>query len=68
MIEMPLNLHVDTLSNANYTSNHHESMQFKQSKCSLMYEHVTDDARCIYFWPRCKENTNAQVYVCLPCI
>ena len=29
-----------------------------------MHEHVIDDARCTNLWPRCKENTNAQVYVC----
>ena len=33
--------------NANYASNHHESMQINQTKCSLMHEHVIDDTRCI---------------------
>ena len=34
-------------SNTNYASSHHESMQFDQTKCSLMDEHVIDDARCM---------------------
>ena len=63
MIKIPLNLHVDTLSNANYTSNQHESIQSNQSKCSLMQEHIIDDAICINIWPRCLVNTNAQEYM-----
>ena len=49
--------------NANYASNHHKSMSFNQTKCSLMHEHVIDDARCINSWPICKVNTNAQEYM-----
>ena len=29
-------------SNVNYTSTHHEPMQFNQTKCSLMHEHVIE--------------------------
>src|ERR1051325_793755 len=51
------------MSNANCASNHHESMQTKQAKCSLMHEHVMEDAMCMNLWLMCRENTNAQRYM-----